>query len=231
MKKYLVLAMSCIIGLCIGSLSTNAQVKETRNVEGFTKINVSGGIDLFIEQGEATHVVAEAKTQELLDQIVTEVEGNTLKIYNRNKIWSCGMRNVHVTLKTIESIHASGGSDATSQGGIKSSELEIGASGGSDINMIINAEELRCNISGGSDASLKGEAHKFKAVASGGSDLKAKEFIVDICDLTASGGSDAYITVNEELSANANGGSDITYYGEAKIRNISSNGGSDVNKR
>jgi len=209
----------------------SAQVKETREMKDFTNINVGGGIDLFIEQGDQVRVIAEAGNQQMLESLVTEVDGNTLKIHNSEKFWRPGSRKVYVTVKNIEGINASGGSDVYSENGIKVTTLKLTASGGSDIEMKLEAGELVCTISGGSDARLFGKAGKFSASASGGSNIKAKELVTDISDIHASGGSDVYITVNDELSAKTSGGSDIDYYGDAKVTNINANGGSDVNKK
>ena len=48
--------------------------------------------------------------------------------------------------------------------------------------------------------------------------------------LEASGGSDIYITVNKEMTADASGGSDIYYKGTGLIREIKSSGSSGIKK-
>ncbi len=231
MKKIFIKTGFVCFAFCLFLSTGNAQVKETRHVDSFSKINVSSGIDLIIRQSDKTDVVAEARNDEMLESIITEVEGNTLKIYSKAKMFKPGPRKVWVTFRNIDGIKATGGSDVTAESPVNVSNLEIDAHGGSDISMEIRTGELKCIISGGSDADLKGEAGKFAAEASGGSDLKAKELVTEICDLKVSGGSDAYITVRNELNVQASGGSDVTYYGDAKIKNINSNGGSDVVRR
>lgn len=231
MKKILIKVIFAHIALFLSLSVNHAQVKETRHVDDFSKINVSSGIDLVIRQGNKIDVVAEARNNEILESILTENEGNTLKIYSKKKIFKPSPRKVYVTFRNIDAIKATGGSDITAESVINVSNLELGAHGGSDVEMEIKADELHCKISGGSDADLEGEVKKFTAVASGGSDIKAKELITESSDLEVSGGSDAYITVNDELNVHASGGSDVTYYGSAKIKNINSSGGSDVRRR
>ncbi len=231
MKKYLIITAIVCVLLFIGLSAIFAQVKETRNVAGFSKIEISSGIDLYIEQGNQVSMQAEARSQEILDNMITEVQDNTLKIYQKKNLHKLGHMAVYITVKDIEAIKASGGSDVRSDNGWKVDKLEIKASGGSDIFMKIEADEFICKISGGSDASLSGNVGKFQVEASGGSDIRAKDLIADISDLTISGGSDATVTANKEIIANANGGSDLTYYGDATISNINASGGSDVRRR
>ena len=231
MKKILAKAVFVHIALLLSLSPNHAQVKETRHVDDFSKINVSSGIDLVIRQGNKIDVVAEARNNEMLESILTENEGNTLKIYSKKKIFKPSPRKVYVTFRNLNGLKATGGSDISAESVINVSNLELGAYGGSDVEMEIQADDLQCKISGGSDADLKGEVKEFTAKASGGSDIKAKELITENCNLDISGGSDAYITVNKELNVQATGGSDVTYYGSAKIKNINSSGGSDVRRR
>ena len=44
------------------------------------------------------------------------------------------------------------------------------------------------------------------------------DLATDVCELSASGGSDVYITVKKELSADASGGSDVYYKGDPAVR-------------
>ena len=90
--------------------------------------------------------------------------------------------------------------------------------------------ELKVDASGGSDLNISGEAKNLTLDASGGSDFKGYDLTVDICNLQASGGSDIYITVNKEMTADASGGSDIFYKGAGLIREIKSSGSSGIKK-
>ena len=229
-KKLIQTFFLSLFSLIFVSLSI-AQVNEPREVEDFSKIVVSSGIDLILNQGNELKAMAEARNDKALESIITEVKDNTLKIYCKEKILKPGPRNVYVTFRNLDEIKATGGSDVTAESGINVSDLEISAHGGSDISLEIEAGKLRSIISGGSDADLTGKVTEFVAEASGGSDLKAKELVTEICSLEVSGGSDGCITVNGTLNVKASGGSDIVYYGNAQVRNINASGGSDVERR
>ena len=73
--------------LMLGLITTAAAQKtirdanaQKRNVSGFHAIEVSGGIDLYLSQGEEAVAVSAAK-DEYRDKIITEVKNGVLKIW------------------------------------------------------------------------------------------------------------------------------------------------------
>ena len=224
--------------LVITGLITTASAQKTisdanaqkRNVSGFHAIEVSGGIDLYLSQGEEAVAVSAAKT-EYRDKIITEVKDGVLKIWfdwkNSSKFeWSNRKMKAYVSFKDIDRLEGSGGSDINVDGLIKVAKLSMEISGGSDFDGKVETDELKIHASGGSDVDISGKAARLTIDASGGSDFKGYDLASDICNVEASGGSDVHITVNKELSANASGGSDVYYKGTGMIRDLKTSGSS-----
>jgi Putative auto-transporter adhesin, head GIN domain len=236
MRKILSLLIAVTVITTVTAQKTiNDPNAEKRNLSGFHSINVSGGIDLYLSQGDET-VVVSASEIKYRDRVKTEVVNGVLKIWYEWKPVNIqiGQNNrklkAYVSAKTLEGLHASGGSDIILDGNIKTDKLNLHLSGGSDFNGTVNATELKAHASGGSDISISGTASSVYLDASGGSDIKGYGFITENCFVDASGGSDVYITVNKELNVEATGGSDVHYKGTGLIREIKNNGGSSVRK-
>jgi Putative auto-transporter adhesin, head GIN domain len=211
---------------------------EKRSVSGYHAIEVSGGIDLYLSQGDESVAVSAAETK-IRDRIKTEVKDGVLKIYYEHNSNS----NIHVDLdfgnrkmkayvsfKNLDKLEGSGGSDILVDGAIKVNTLALDVSGGSDFEGKVEATDLKVDASGGSDVKISGKVNNLDIDASGGSDFKGYELATDICNLEASGGSDIYITVNKELSAQASGGSDVYYKGNGTVREVKSSGSSSIKK-
>ena len=231
MKKLFGLLL--ILGL-ITSASAQKTIRDAnaqkRNVSGFHAIEVSGGIDLYLSQGEEAVAVSAAK-DEYRDKIITEVKNGVLKIWfdwkNNLRIdWTNRKLKAYVSFKNLDAIEASGGSDVDVDGSIRTAKLDLQISGGSDFDGKIESDELKVSASGGSDVKISGRTTRLTIDASGGSDFGSYEFAADICNIEASGGSDVHVTVNKELSANASGGSDVYYKGNGLIRDLKTGGGS-----
>jgi hypothetical protein len=208
---------------------------ETRNVKGFHAVHVSHGIDLYLTQGNEEAVAVSASDIDYRNRIKTEVEDGVLKIYFENKgiHWGNGNKKLkaYVSIKMIDGLDASGGSDVYLQGTIKSEKLNVELSGGSDLKGNVEVHEMAINQSGGSDVNISGTANTLNVDASGGSDLHGYDLITEYCKISASGGSDSRITVNKELSAAASGGSDIYYKGTGVVHSVSSSGSSSISKK
>ena len=212
----------------------NDKNAEKRNVSGFHAVSISNGIDLYISQGDEA-VAVSASDIDYRNRIKTEVENGVLKIYieNHGLHWNSDNKKmkVYVSCKDIDRLHASGGSDVFVEGTIKGSNLDIMLSGGSDLTGRIDVSDLSLNQSGGSDASVSGTVVNLKVHSSGGSDFHGYDLSSDNCTIDASGGSDAEVTVNKQLDADAGGGSDIHYKGAGVLRNSHTGGSASISKR
>lgn len=209
---------------------------EVRNASGYTAIEVSGGIDLYLSYGEEA-VAVSAKDKEDRDLIKTEVKNGVLKIYYERRngvrfsIKGNKMLKAYVSYKTLKRLSASGGSDVNVDGTIQSDEFKLDISGGSDFNGNLETPEFDVDMSGGSDVYISGKAGTIRINASGGSDFNGYNLVTEICDIDASGGSDIDITVNKELSAEATGASDVSWKGEATVKKVRASGAGSVSHR
>ena len=189
-----------------------------------------------IRQGNEEGVAVSASKTEYRDKIKIVVENGVLKIYYDDNNWfswgwSSRKLKAYVSVKTIDALRGSGGSDIVINGTLAVPTLKLDISGGSDFKGNVNLTTLEIDASGGSDAHISGRVTNLSVDASGGSDLDGFDLVAESCNASCSGGSDINITVNKELVADASGGSDIRYRGNAAVRKSSSSGGSSVSKR
>jgi hypothetical protein len=223
-----------LVASMAAAASAAAQQRETRPLDSFDSIEIGGGIDLVLRQGEGFIVEVERDEGEAAD-IVTEVRGDTLVIRRRQALgffsWGDDHGSVRVTLPKLEALTASGGSDVTTEGTVTSDALEIVASGGSDVTIDVAAGALSIEASGGSDMRVSGTARTARVHSSGGSDLDASRLTADEADVDSSGGSDITVAVRDKIVANASGGSDIRYSGNPSSVNVNTSGGADVHRR
>ena len=226
-----------LIALTLLTISTSAfaEKTETRNVGGsFNGIDVSSGIDLYIRMGETEEVKIVANN-DIIDKIITKVEGGVLKIYVKQNNWfnwsGNEKRKAYVTVKELKSIDASAGSDVKSENTLKGDDLKVSASSGSDLTLDLFCKNLKVDTSSGSDAKLSGKVKYLTASSSSGSDLDARNLESVICKVSVSSGSDATVNVSEELEASASSGGDIDYYGNPSVKNIDESSGGDVSHK
>jgi hypothetical protein len=227
------LTLSIITFISTMASGGNSDKTETRQVSNFKGIKVSTGIDLYITMGtvEEVKIVAD---DEIIDDLITEVKDGTLKIYMKQSNnwfnWNSGnqTRKAYVTVKELQEIHASSGSDVQSENTLNGESLKVSASSGSEINLDIHYKNFSLDTSSGSDAKISGKTKNFEVEASSGSDIKAQDLESTICKVKVSSGSDATVNVTDELYANASSGADVYYYGNPQTKDINESSGGDI---
>lgn len=233
-KLFVFVLLATIAGFHTIANPGNSDKTELRDVKNFNAIKVSSGIDLYIKMGDSEEVKVVAD-DDLIDKLITEVNDGTLRIYMKKSNWGnwgfSKARKVYVTVSELSAIDASSGSDVNCENTLKGETLKVRASSGSDVSLDVVYKNFSLDTSSGSDARVTGKTKNFEAEASSGSDIKAQELESVICKVRVSSGSDATVSVSDELYAKASSGGDIKYYGNPGIKDINESSGGDVNRR
>ena len=95
---------------------------EKREVAGFKKIEVSGAIEVEITAQKDFSVEVEADDN-LLEYVKTEVEGETLKIYTKSRIWKQNKIRVVIAMPELTETEVSGTVTNASGAPVKDVEL------------------------------------------------------------------------------------------------------------
>ncbi len=230
MKTISFIFLSVFCFCSIFTVSAGDEKTQIRNARDFSSVKVSAGIDLFLTMGDAESVKVVADN-EIIDNIITEVEEGTLKIFVKNRPFSWNWnrtQKVYVTLKTLEKLDASSGSDVVSENLLKGNKIRISSSSGSDVKLNLEYDEVQMDSSSGSDAALSGTCRVFVAHSSSGSDINAPELRSKTCHVSVSSGADAVVFASEELEADASSGGDVRYLGNPKTKDINESSGGDV---
>ena len=216
---------------CVQTMASQKKdSSQNRNVNDFSAIKVSSGIDLYLTQGNNEEVIVKADT-DIIDNIITKVKNGVLHIYfekNMHWVWTKS-RQAFVTFDDLEALTVSAGSDVYSKNSFELESLKLDVSSGSDIKLEdLSAGKIMLETSSGSDAKLSGDVEFFKASASSGSDIDARDLKSRSCEVRVSSGSDAIVYVTERLDASASSGGDIRYKGSPREKDINESSGGDV---
>lgn len=205
-------------------------VSVQRNVGGFHSIDAGGAVELRIKQDAANAVKIETdeNLQEYLDVFV---DGNTLVIqtkkgYNLNPSEEI---IVYASAPTFRNIGVSGASAVISEGALSGTDLEIDASGASEIMLNVEMQQVKANLSGASSLELKGKSDRFTTEASGSSKIRCLELTTEETTLDVSGATEAEVSANKKLTIEASGASNVNYRGNPNV-NQNSSGASSVRK-
>lgn len=203
---------------------------DVREVDSFDKIVVSRGVNVYLSQGETEKVVVKAD-KNLIDAIKTDVVENTLKITSNARVKHATSFKVFVTATDFSKIKTSSGSNVFSETDIKSENLELSSSSGSNMKIETETNNLTVSVSSGANIKLRGKVKKFRGSASSGANLMAEKLTADSCIAEASSGSNLWITVTTNFEGHASSGANVFYLGEPKSSDINASSGGNVIKR
>lgn len=216
---------------------TSVSKIEDRHLSGFNAVNLAGSFDVYITQGSTESVKVEAPDN-VINHIITEVNGGVLKIYNKNDNgfhWGDMFGShkrivVYVTAKDLNSISVTGSGDMFFKEGIHTNALKLRVSGSGDLTGKVDVKILESSISGSGDVKLSGRAESSTVSVVGSGDFSARSLITVNTSVHVAGSGDASVNASSKVNASVSGSGDIRYTGGAKIVSSSKSGSGDIER-
>ena len=207
-----------------------AQKTETRSLDTFRSIRVSSGIEVKLVQGERPAARIEASGISL-GEVITEVQGNTLKIGLRSiRFDGRNDVNVQVTYKELDRITAVAAASVVSTAAVETEALDLSASAAASIEVEVKALRLSAEASTASAIILSGAAKDVHMEATTSSSIDAYHLEADQVTAEASTASDIGVTVRQEISAEASTAGTIRYKGDPARSNTTATTAGSIRK-
>ncbi|NME68553.1 head GIN domain-containing protein [Flammeovirga aprica] len=207
-----------------------AQKVDTRSLNSFEAIKISGSMDLKLIAGNKNEAVVHLYGSTKATDVITEVSGGKLSIRPKK-----GVRNVRADIEItykdkINGISFSGSSDIKCEGKVLADNLSLAGSGSGSFSGEVEVEELKASLSGSGELDLKGKADTFSVSVSGSADIDAKNMESKIVTISVSGSGDVDCWATEEINARVSGSGDIRYKGRPERTKIKVSGSGDISQ-
>ncbi|ETN96557.1 Putative auto-transporter adhesin, head GIN domain [Zhouia amylolytica] len=220
-----------------GSKKVNGNGKvttETRKVGDYDTVSMAGFFDVVLVKGSEGKITIEAE-ENLLEYIVTEVDGDQLKIKTEkgyNLSTSRGKKIlITVPFEDISGVYLSGSGDIVSKNEIKATNFTTSLSGSGDIKLSLNSDTVEANVSGSGDISVTGYTSSFECAISGSGDIHAYDLKAKDVSVSISGSGDAKVHCNGgKLKTRIVGSGDVKYQGNPGSTDNKIVGSGDVTK-
>lgn len=210
------------------------QKTEDRHLSGFHAVDLGGSFDVYITQGTTESVKVEAP-EDVMDHIITEVDGGILKIRNKNDHFHWGdlfgsHRKVviYVTAKDLNAISVSGSGDMFFREGIRTHDLKLSISGSGDMVGKVDVKSLQTSVSGSGDVKLSGRADESAVSVGGSGNFSGRGLTTVNTAVRVSGSGDASVNASGKVDAHVSGSGDIRYSGSPKSVSSSKSGSGDI---
>ncbi|MFD0861647.1 head GIN domain-containing protein [Sungkyunkwania multivorans] len=206
-------------------------VTETRNVGSYDKVAVAGSFDVELVAGNEGKLTLKGE-ENLLEYIVTEVDGDKLKIKTEKGINIQPSRNtvllITVPFKDISMVSLAGSGDVVGKSRIKADNFKTSLSGSGDVSLEVDANEVKANLAGSGDIELSGTANSVDISLAGSGDIDAYGLKSKTAEVSVSGSGDVNVYCSEAIKARVVGSGDISYRGNPEKQDTKAVGSGDI---
>ncbi|AEH02516.1 hypothetical protein Lacal_2676 [Lacinutrix sp. 5H-3-7-4] len=226
LKLTLVLAITVFSFSCVNAQWNGKKIKGNgkvttikRSTSNYDAVKCAGWMDFILVKGTEGNITIEGE-ENLLDYIITEVNGNTLKIKTENNINLSPSRNktikITIPFNDIDEVTLSGSGDVKNMDKIITNNFESKVSGSGDIILEIDAKNIEAGVTGSGDLTLIGTTNNLKASVTGSGDFHGFDLEANDVEAKVTGSGDIEIICNGDLKGRVTGSGDIEYKGNPR---------------
>ena len=224
MKQLIVLSLIALVTLPAQAqwwggkgIKGNGEVTTiTRSVGDYDQIHVAGFFDVDLVYGNEGTITIEGESN-LLEYLVTEVNGNALKIKTEKGKNLKPSRNktirVTVPFKDIDEVTLSGSGDVVGKDVIKTDTFKTAVAGSGDVIVQVEANTVDGSVAGSGDLTVKGDANSVGFSVAGSGDIHAGNLKAQEAYARVAGSGDIRVNCSKYLKARVSGSGDIEYSG------------------
>lgn len=190
---------------------------ETRETADYEKVNVAGSFDVILVSGNEGSIKIEAE-ENLLEYIITETEGDALKIKVQNgyNLETSRNKNILITVpfSSLNEVSLAGSGDVKGLSPITADDFKFAVAGSGDMELEVRAKNLKGSVAGSGDLTLQGLSTNANLNVAGSGDIHAADLKTVNAEASVAGSGD--IAVNCDggfLKARISGSGDIQYSG------------------
>jgi hypothetical protein len=195
-------------------------VTQTRTTGNYTSIGLSMSATVYFTQ-DSSYSLQISGQENILDEIVTEVNGNQLVIRVRNGVTLGSHEPIRVTISSpdVTALDVSGSGDIYTENTWTKDDISTTISGSGNINLAsIDVGHLTANISGsGSIKATAGKAEREDLTISGSGVIDLRSVEAGTVYTTTSGSGDTYLHATDLLDVTISGSGNVWYYGTPVI--------------
>jgi carbon monoxide dehydrogenase subunit G len=171
---------------------------ESRNVSGFSEVELQGVGNLSIQQTGSESLTVEAE-EDVIPKLRTEVENNRLIIgpESNTSIHTIKPINYKLTVKDLDALKLSG------SGNIEAEDIET--------------DKLAVTINGTGDVKMAGRADSQDIDISGSGNYQAGNLESKEVKIAVGGSGSAIVNVSDELDAKVSGSGSVEYVGDPTV--------------
>lgn len=206
-------------------------VEENRSVSSFTEIQLDGVIDVYLSQGssEQLKIVADKNLQQYIE---TSVKDGILYIKNTDdvEIRKKTKMDVYITVTNLTKLNMNGVGDVEALDNLQLKDIAIENSGVGNLKLKLSCNNLEMDMNGVGNVTFIGSVMNARIDNNGVGNLKAFDLSTDILRIQNNGVGNSEVNSDKEIYINLNGMGNVSYKGNAVVKELNKNGFGNIKK-
>ena len=203
MRRLLVVLLAALALPALTGCDSGPPVSQTRNVGTFTRLEVSGDVNLNIallnRPDPGVKITAGEKA---IDRIRTQVIGDTLRVSTKSRGLTIGPDpigavSINLGVPALVGLRVDGPADVMLSG--------------------LSAKAFELRVSGSGDIQARGRVDDLEMEVDGSADTKLKDLATQNANVRIDGSGDSELQVAKSLELIVEGSGDVTYYGRPAV--------------
>jgi hypothetical protein len=218
-KLTAILVILMIYGACqlggLGIRGNGHMITQQRQVGTFHKLSLYGSMNVFVTQGPAKPIEVQAESN-LMPYIETQVDGDRLKIKERDGVWFNSTRdiNVYVTAENFNELELAGSGNITGQNELDDSQsIRLSVTGSGSLKASLNSPHVEAVITGSGDLDVAGQTRELKIRIAGSGGFRGQDLQTENVNAEILGSGDADVNCSTQLTARIIGSGNLNYKG------------------
>lgn len=206
-------------------------IRENRNIPSFNKIQTGGVLNIFLSQGSIESIVVETD-RNLINYVETYVKGEALIIKNKDdvEIKKKTKMNVYITLKDIKKMNIDGVGNVKCQTQLDLATLDLDNNGVGNIQLDLKCDRLKADINSVGGVTLSGRVREVSIDHNGVGNVEAFDLVANILKIHSNGVGNSEVNSEDELYIHLNGIGNVSYKGNAVLKELDIHGRGKVQK-
>jgi hypothetical protein len=203
MKTPIVLALAVLTTSCFVIRETRygsgIAGSEVRQLSAFDEISVAGSADIEVFVGQGAPSVTLTIDDNLLQHVVTEVDGDTLEIYlDKDFRYDHDVRlKAEITTPELSAVSLAGAGDVDVRG--------------------VRAEHFAASIAGSGDMTIVGDTDSLEVSIAGSGAVDTLALRSRRAEVSIAGSGDVLVHASEDLDVSVAGSGDVGYHGHPQV--------------
>lgn len=218
------------LALLLASAASAGTVTQKRDLQGYSKIELKGSLDLEVTEGNGYAFELTAKDSEQ-SVYTTEVRGDTLVIGTKPGLhWHLGRALARITLPELRALRIDGSGDARAVSLSHPHDFDLEIHGSGDAKVSGSMAKGTVRIAGSGDATFTGgNAQALDIGIAGSGDVDAKALTTRMANVEVNGSGNVRTTLDGgPADFSVSGSGDIEWWGSAQPVQSHSSGSGDI---